>query len=63
MHREDHVNTEPEIGVLLLEANKSLETPEAGGYKIGFSPTSLWKEAQLCLSLDSGLLVSKTIRR
>ena len=50
------------IGALPLEANKSLESPEAGRCMIGFSPSSLWKGELPCPHLDSGLLFSKTIR-
>lgn len=59
---KDYVKTVAGIGALPLEANKSLESPEAGRCVIGFAPMSLWTGELPCPHLDSGLLFSKTIR-
>lgn len=63
MQREDgHVKTEAEIRVMLSQAKKSLEVPQAGRGKEGFSIGDFEWTTTL-LTLHFRLLASKTMRK
>lgn len=51
---EGHVNMGVEIGVMLPQAKKHLEPPEAGRSKKGSSPRTLWRELGLADTLIVG---------